>query len=157
MNRIVTAEENYLIQPQNIDASAHLWDSFGNTETEISAGWVIRFLQERGEGWKPFTYAEINAFYERKSKFKGFGFNRLVNAERVLAHPAREFARMAQHGTGPEAALSYAVASVLDPPEIKLMGGEWIVLGPDEKYHLTHQFIVRCYGSRPAQPQAVTA
>jgi hypothetical protein len=59
------------------------WGTFGNNETETSAYWVIWFLQERDRGWEPFTYGEIDDFYN--SKFEGprrrrrrFSFNRLL-------------------------------------------------------------------------------
>ena len=59
------------------------WDTFGNSETEVSAYWVVWFLQERDKGWEPFTYGEIDDFYNKKRGKKGhakehFSFNRLL-------------------------------------------------------------------------------
>lgn len=51
------------LQPKHIDASKHFFDAFGRNETEVSAGCIIRFFQERGESWEPFTQDAINAFY----------------------------------------------------------------------------------------------
>jgi hypothetical protein len=86
MNRVITAEEKYPIQPEDINASKHFFGAFGNIETEVSAGWIIRFLQDRGQGWKPFTQAEIYEFYSRK--FTGhFCFHRLINSQAVFERP----------------------------------------------------------------------
>jgi hypothetical protein len=102
-------------------------------ETEVSAGWVVRFLQERGLGWAPFTYEEINAFYGRKFK-GGFGFNRLVNPEMVPPSLVRAF------------------AGYIDPRVP--VGGGWIVLGDDKKYCVTADFIERCFKSSPVKKVA---
>lgn len=64
------------ILPEHIDTSRHLWDSFGHTETEISAGYIIRMCQEKGS-WEPFTYEEIEEFYQQFG-YKNFRFNALV-------------------------------------------------------------------------------
>jgi len=151
----VTAEEDYPIQPQDIDASRHFFDAFDNMETEISAGWIIRFMQQRGTGWQPFTQDEIDVHYNRK--FSGhFPFNRLVEAESVLARPAEEFGRVLEHvsicrNTNPTvAAISYAMED--HRPEKVEVGGGWVILR-DGKYHVTHEFISRCHKSSPASPK----
>lgn len=158
MNRIITPEEEYPILPENIDASQHLWSAFDHSETETSAGWLVRFAQERGTGWAPFTREEIDAFYNRK--YPGhFGFNRLVNPESVLADPAKEFGKMAEHAnlcrnTDPVgAALSYAISRASNPPEVKGVGGGWIVRGEDGRFWFTHDFISRCFRSSPTAPK----
>lgn len=69
--------EPYPVSPSDIDASSHLYNAFGHTETEISAGHIVRFCQERGS-WGPFTRREIEEFYNR-SGHKDFWFNRLVD------------------------------------------------------------------------------
>lgn len=128
-NRIITAEERFPVQPQHINAEKHLWDAFDHSETETSAGWIVRFLQERGEGWGPFTYEDINNFYARKWK-DGFTFNRLVEAEMVPPNLARAF------------------AGHYDP--LVPIGGGWIIKGDDEKYYITVDFVTRCFKSSPA-------
>ena len=67
--------------PDDFQTAEHYWSTFDNCETEISARWVIRFLQNRGEGWAPFSYDEINAFYrtQRSDPRGSFTFNRLVS------------------------------------------------------------------------------
>ena len=70
MDRGSLASPDYPIQPKDINAEGALIDCFGNLESEVSAGWVIRFLQERGAGWVPFTYNEINGYYEANSNSK---------------------------------------------------------------------------------------
>lgn len=74
---IIVTEDVFSVRPGDIDASKHFYEAFDNTETEISARWIIRFLQERNEGWRPFTYDEINVFYGREFSHD-FEFNRLV-------------------------------------------------------------------------------
>jgi len=129
MSKIITAGEDFHIQPSDINAQEHFFDAFGNSETEISAGWIVQFLQERGQGWKPFTYEDINSFYARKYS-NGFHFNRLVEAEMVPPSLARAFA--GHH----------------DP--LVPVGGGWIVLDNEGKYYVTDEFITRCHKSRPA-------
>ena len=64
------------IQPKDIDTSKHFFDAFGSSEREVSAGWIVRFCQDRELGWTPFTYNEIDAFYGAKG-FRNFRFNGL--------------------------------------------------------------------------------
>jgi hypothetical protein len=154
--RLVTHEENYPIQPAAIDASRHFFGAFNNTETEISAGWLIRFFQHRGESWKPFTHEEIEAYYGRTHN-DGFTFNRLVESEAVFTNPAKEFGHMARHAslcrnmdvTG--ASLAYALESARRPAETKEVGGGWIVAGPNGIYFVTDDFINRCHESSPVR------
>ena len=86
--------------------SQHLFDAFGNNETEVSAGYIVRFCQ-RQDGWTPFTEEEIEAFYN-EAGHQGFWFNCLT------------------------------------------VENEWIVRGDDRRYRVTHDFIARCFRSRPA-------
>jgi len=135
-NRIITTGENFPVQPHHINAAAPFVGAFDNVETEISAGWIIRFLQERRQGWAPFTYDEINAFYARKWE-DGFRFNRLVEAEMVPPSLARAFAGHHDQRIP--------------------VGGGWIVRGADGKYSITVDFVTRCFGSSPASRVAKTA
>lgn len=66
------------IKPEDIDASKHLFGAFGHSETEVSAGWIVRYCQERGKGWDDFSYEDIEAYYRQKGLHDGFTFNRLV-------------------------------------------------------------------------------
>jgi len=67
------------ITPEMIDATQYFYDAFGHMETEISAGWIVRFCQKRGH-WGPFTRKEINDFYHEKRSHRGeFWFNRLIS------------------------------------------------------------------------------
>lgn len=77
MNRILTGEDNFPISPNDIDISNEFVGAFGDQQTETSAGWIVRFAQDRGRGWQPFTYDEIENFYSRWHR-DGFSFNRLV-------------------------------------------------------------------------------
>jgi len=67
------------ITPEDIVITNHLWDSFGQHESEISADWLVRFAQDRKQGWRPFSHDDIEAFYSRSGKLHGFSFNRLVS------------------------------------------------------------------------------
>jgi hypothetical protein len=68
---------NSVIQPGDIDTSRHFWDTFNNLETEVSARWIVKFCQQRDKGWKPFTYDEIEQFYQENG-YRNFWFNRLT-------------------------------------------------------------------------------
>lgn len=78
---VLTGQLKHPVEPKHIDASRHLWSAFGNQETEVSAGWLVRFAQDRGEGWAPFTYEEIDKYYQERCKNPGgpFTFNRLLD------------------------------------------------------------------------------
>jgi len=77
-------------KPTDFQTKEHYWSTFGHAETETSAAWIIQFLQYRmtlGEvaqnGWAPFTYQELNNFYNSKRGDSGkapeeFYFNRLA-------------------------------------------------------------------------------
>lgn len=58
----------------------HFWGAFDNCETEISARWIVRFCQERGD-WSPFTLADIEEFYNRGG-YQNFRFNWLLDEHR---------------------------------------------------------------------------
>jgi hypothetical protein len=141
VSRIVTAEENFPIQPGDIDASG-LFEAFDHRKTEVSAGWIIRFLQAVGRGWQPFTFEEINAFYRQRHPCHEFTFNRLVEPEMLrpeMAPPSLVRACAGNHDS-------------LVPA-----GGGWIVLGEDGQYGVTEDFIRRCHGSSPAIARAAAA
>lgn len=131
MPRIIMSGEEYPIQPEDIDGSRHFFGAFGNRETEISAGWIIRFLQERNQSWKPFKYEDINTFYS-KQYTDGFWFNRLVEAEMIPPNLARAF------------------EGYRDTPIPA--GGGWVIMDTTGQYYLTDDFITRCYKSSPLNP-----
>lgn len=106
------------ITPDDIRVDKHYWDAFDHCETEISAGWLVRFAQARGKGWEPFTRDEIEKFYHKDSggKFSGFRFNRLIHA-----------------GT----AFYAARGTVME-------GGGWITEDRDGVLSFTRDFVERC-------------
>ena len=134
--RILANCDSFPVQPCHIDASKHLFDAFDHSETETSAGWIIRFLQERNTGWQPFTLAEIQEFYSRKFDH-GFCFNCLVNTEMIPLSLARAFE--GHHD-----------------PRIPA-GGGWIILGNDDKYYVTEEFVTSCFKSRPMSETLISA
>lgn len=65
------ADGKYFRRPDCIPVNNHLYNLFNHYETEVSAGWLIEFCQER-KGWLPFTKAEID-----KYAGEDFWFNQL--------------------------------------------------------------------------------
>lgn len=70
------AGKQYPVQPNHIYTGDHFWEAFGNSETEISARYIVRLCQ-KVNGWLPFTQEEINAFSKHD-----FHFNHLHTNER---------------------------------------------------------------------------
>lgn len=74
-----------LTLPSNIKIDDHFWDTFGHSETEVSARWLIMFLQARNHyannelTWEPFPESHLVSFYQllRKQPEEIFLFNRL--------------------------------------------------------------------------------
>lgn len=66
-----------IMTPEDIDTTRLFFGAFGKTETKVSANWIVRFCQERGCGWEPFTFEEIEAFYNERGHHD-FWFNALV-------------------------------------------------------------------------------
>ncbi len=48
-----------MIEPLDINTNNHFWDAFGNYEKEISANWIVKFCQHKGD-FAPFTYERLN-------------------------------------------------------------------------------------------------
>lgn len=117
--RIILEDEDFPIKPADIDTSHGLMDSFGNVETEVSASYIVRMMQERGD-WTPFTHEEIEAFYSRSGRNRGFTFNHLMG----------EFAVHRAGGT------YYDSLNV-------------VVVANEGNLYVTDDFVVRCYRSRP--------
>ena len=126
--QVLTGEEGFHIQPHDIDASKHFFGAFDQTQTETSASWIIRLLQKRNLGWKPFELKELEDFYAEKHT-GGFRFNRLVNPEMVPPDARRAF-------------LGY-----WDEPIPK--GGGWIVIDEAKRCHVTGDFVERCFRASP--------
>lgn len=149
-------DATHQIDPSDINTSRHFFGAFGNHETEVSANWIVRFCQQRDNTWSPFTYAEIEKFY----KFTGFTFNRLIKPESIVKYAVRDFSRRVERMRGASriaggdvnaASLIATVAEVSEPkPEMVEKGGGWICGSPD-LYHITHDFVARCYKSAPMQ------
>jgi hypothetical protein len=108
------------ITPEDIDISRHLFDAFGNMETEISAHYIISLCQQKG-GWESFTQQEIENYYRSKGHEDGFTFNALIEP-------------MTQRLFG---GLSHTV------------GGGFIIKEGDI-FKITPQFIERAYKSSPS-------
>jgi len=118
---LVEEVADFPIKPNDINASQHLSDAFGNLETETSAGYIIRMCQEKGS-WDPFTKEDIEEFYKRSGHSDGFWFNQLVEPGKSFSIVNGEY----------------------------LVGGGWVVL-KDRKYHLTTTFVEAAFNSSPAK------
>jgi hypothetical protein len=115
------AEPTFTIEPSMIDVSKHFWDAFDNSETEVSARWIVRFMQEFGH-WVPFSLVDLEEFYHRsRPATESFEFNRLVEPQWVF------FIRRGR----------------------VLEGGGWVVRGEDGLYRVTEDFVARCAKSSP--------
>lgn len=74
-----------LVRPENIKTNDHFWDTFGNSETEVSARWIVNFLRARNfcllgdKGWDTFPSADLENFYRhiRQKPSETFYFNEL--------------------------------------------------------------------------------
>ena len=75
----IKLKKDHLIMPENIKSSPALCDTFGKTETERSATWLIDFAQKRGQGWTPFTLKDITDFYNKWFIGEPFYFNGLIS------------------------------------------------------------------------------
>jgi len=76
MSAILESNEQFVIRPTDIPLTDHLWNTFDHHETEISARYILKMCQRRGN-WQPFTRADIETVYEA-SGHQGFTFNRLI-------------------------------------------------------------------------------
>ena len=65
--------------PDQIYMEEHFSDCFDNYEREITARWIVRLCQKKGD-WLPFTYAEIDEFH-REGTGQSFLFNGIVTPE----------------------------------------------------------------------------
>lgn len=148
--KLLTSALGYLIQPEHINTDPstggegqHFFGAFDNTETEVSARYLVRMAQKRGQGWAPFSFEDIEAFYNEVGN-TGFTFNRLVNPEQVYADAGKAFEQIAMAGN-----LGAAIMAQASQPKISV-GGGWIVQGDDDKYYFTHEFIACCFKASPA-------
>ena len=55
------------IVPNDININKPFWGTFGSTETEIRASWVVLFCQYRGN-WSPFSFEDFQEFYKKTCK-----------------------------------------------------------------------------------------
>jgi hypothetical protein len=119
------AHNNTPLTPHDIGTHDHYWNAFGNSETEVSACWIIMFLQARNEGWTPFTRDAIDAFYRERRLA-------VVNAKRSEASQLslRDFHE-------------HITLNQLNNPK-------WLIETP-KGLMVTIAFVARCYGSCPAK------
>lgn len=73
--------------PKDINTDQHFWDTFGQSESETSANFIVRYCDWVGN-WSPFSFEQINNFYldevGRKPGHANFSFNRLVSENWIM-------------------------------------------------------------------------
>ena len=90
--------QRYPIQPKHICTENHLFYSFKNPLTEISAWWIVR-LCKHNNGWIPFSYKEISNFSQQEFHFNNLSdwgdreskTNSIVLGDDGLFHITHEF------------------------------------------------------------------
>ncbi|HBP00771.1 MAG: hypothetical protein UY41_C0008G0025 [Candidatus Moranbacteria bacterium GW2011_GWE1_49_15] len=133
-SRIIENPKGFPIQPEMINLKRPFIGAFDDWDTEESARWIVRFFQKKGEGWAPFVYEDLDAFYSHKHQ-DGFRFNRLIHPEHVT--PSKV----------PPTLLKEIGDGNLNP--MTPVGGGWIVMGEDGKLRVTEDFVQRCHKSSP--------
>ena len=115
-----------VIRPSDIDASKHLFSTpWQNGETETSAGWIVRFCQERdGDDWRPYDHADLLVYYRERrliSMNKGIVRDNAKAQERYDTAKAAYDVKMASFDSDAEkAAFQTAVTAwhvAVDDPE----------------------------------------
>lgn len=86
---IITSEKDCPIKPSDIDTGKHFWGAFGNSETEVSANYIVRLCLQKG-GWFPFTREEIEELYQRFG-YKDFWFNRLTEEKFIILNADNKY------------------------------------------------------------------
>jgi len=147
------------IRPSNIDASGHLFNAFDSNEREVSAGWLVRFCQERGgDDWRPYDHADLLAYYQA-GRLIGINKALVRSNERNKAILDRDQARI-------DAGVSLVLRHNYTPRPLATECNEtfrynglttgarghdnpWIVKGDDDLMHFTPDFVKACFKSRP--------
>lgn len=121
MDKNIIVGNNFPIQPCQINTHWRLIGAFENSETDMSAHYILKLCQRLG-GWFPFSLKQIEEIFN-ESAYKRFPFNLLVEPGEILTKP---------DPTGKTL------------PRKEMTGGGYIIY-KDEKYHLTDEFVTRCY------------
>lgn len=128
--RMITDDEDFPIKPADIK-SDDLGDPFGDQETNFSAAYIVRFMQESG-GWVPFTYAQVNAFFQETEGHVGvFPFRHLLGyftvwTDQYKSHQDR---------------LDVVVRDASENAE------SWGNVKDTDVFRVTDEFVLRCYRS----------
>jgi hypothetical protein len=94
---LIPASGEYVIKPSNIHINKGrvnpLYPSeFGHPQTEVAAARIVRFCQDRNEGWKPFTTQELHDWwckngrncYSRGVEWHLYVFGRLIDKGYII-------------------------------------------------------------------------
>lgn len=131
----ITEESNFHIKPRDINAEKFFLGAFGNCETEVSARWIVRFLQQENV-WRSFHYSEINAFYKSIADQ-----NHLANEREFNFH----------HLVGP--IFKFWSGSYSNRLDLVIREGnptnDNLNILENELFSVTDQFILRCHEAAP--------
>jgi hypothetical protein len=124
LRKILVDGKNFPIQPSQINVDKYLSHAFKNCYTDASAHHVIKLCQKLG-GWFPFNYLDIEEIYNEAGHHR-FSFNHLIGQGIILLNAADVLAG------------KKTTTKLVDYYD-------WIVFGDDEKYHVTENFVKRCF------------
>jgi hypothetical protein len=79
---VIVNTEKLCISPSDINADKHFFGAFGNSETEVSAKWIVLLCQKKG-GWYPFTLKEVEDLYQSLG-YKDYWFNNLLSGKYII-------------------------------------------------------------------------
>ncbi|MEY4723648.1 MAG: hypothetical protein RLZZ324_1161 [Candidatus Parcubacteria bacterium] len=128
---IVPVAQTFVVTPEMIQPG-QFWSAFGNTETEVSALWIVRYMQRQGKGWMPFTYAALDAFYRETRAASLTAQGRQTAAEQLGHYTFNELIDTRHERGGTMTQQGYVIAS------------------GDGTLRVTREFVMRCYLSSPA-------
>jgi len=74
--------ESPCVSPKDINTKKHFFGAFGNTETEVSASYIVWLCQEKGD-WSPFTLMQVEEIYNRAG-YTGYTFNQLLTKQWII-------------------------------------------------------------------------
>ncbi len=138
------------IRPSSIDATKHFYGAFGHCQTEFSAGWIVRFCQQRtGDNWRPFTRADLLAFYqplrlaannkhiEQKNASMKTRFDDAVASEASFIPEYNQIPRETSCNE------EFYYRGLLNTQH------RWLYVAKDGLIHITRDFVLKCFQSSP--------
>ena len=82
------ADGVYSTKQSDIDLSSNgpfvLFDRLGNSETEISAYYIVKMCRLKADKWLPFSKNDIEAVYAASGHKDGYTFNQLIRHNWII-------------------------------------------------------------------------